>query len=71
MFLSTPTLRFDNGLANSILREVTNKLRELFDNEIIINDNIERDRLGYKGLHLNDRGSGKLAKNFISLMQRL
>ena len=31
VFLSTPTLRFDNGLANSILREVTNKLRELFD----------------------------------------
>ena len=70
VFLSTPTLRFDNGLANSVLREVTAKLREIFK-VVVVNENIDRDCLGHKGLHLNERGSGRLARNFISLMQSL
>ena len=70
VFLSTPTLRFDNGLANSVLREVTLKLRELFC-DVVVNDNIDRECLGHKGLHLNEKGSGRLARNFISLMQGL
>ena len=68
--MSTPTLRFDNGLANSVLREVTAKLREMFK-VVVVNENIDRDCLGHKGLHLNERGSGRLARNFISLMQSL
>ena len=70
VYLSCPTLRFDNGLANSVLREVTEKLKLSFE-DIIVNDNINRDCLGQKGLHLNEKGSGRLAMNFISLMRRL
>ena len=70
VYFSCPTLRFDNGLANSVCREVSEKLR-VSTEDVIVNDNIDRGCLGHKGLHLNEKGSGRLAINFISLMRRL
>ena len=38
---------------------------------IIRNDNIDGSCLSKGGLHLNDKGSGRLAMNFLSLIRRL
>lgn len=69
IYLSSPVVRFDNKTANSTLREL-GMLFENFNN-IIFNDNIDSSCIGKKGLHLNPRGSGRLAINFISVMRRL
>ena len=70
IYLSCPTVRFDNFGANAVLRKVEEKLKSLF-NDVILNDNVDRSCVGKKGLHLNPKGSGRLAINFISLMRRL
>ena len=69
VFLSCPTIRLDNSRANSVICELDRKLRLLPN--AIKNDNIDKTCLGKKGLHLNPKGSGRLAMNFISLMRRL
>ena len=70
IFISCPTVRRDNSKANSVLRELDNKLKSL-TKDIVINDNVDDSCLGKKGLHLNPKGSGRLAINYISLMRRL
>ena len=70
LFLSCPTMRFDNINANEVLRLVESKLVSLFK-DVILHNNVDRSCLGKKGLHLNPKGSGRLAINFISLMRRL
>ena len=70
IYISCPTIRFDNSKADSVLREVEEMLKCLFK-DVILNDNVNRDCVGKKGLHLNPKGSGRLATNFISLMRRL
>ena len=70
LYLSCPVLRLDNNNANEVLQELAKKLKKTFK-DIINNDNIDRSCLGKKGLHLNPKGSGRLAINFISLMRRL
>ena len=70
VFISCPVLRLDDRKANATLR----KLGEYFKgitNNIILNDNVDGTCVGKKGLHLNPRGSGRLAMNYIALMQRL
>ena len=67
---SLPTLRVDNAKANEVLRELEGKLKSVCK-DTISNSNVDRGCLGKKGLHLNPKGSGRLAINFISLMRRL
>ena len=69
VILSAPIMRTDNKLANSTIRDITNAMKSLPN--IILNEKIDAFCLGRKGLHLNDKGSGKLAMNFISEMQRV
>ena len=69
LYLSCPIVRTDNNRANLSLREVDLYMKSL--NYSVKNDNIDNTCLGRKGLHLNLKGSGRLAINFISLMRRL
>ena len=69
VFLSCPVLRLDDAKANLTLRQLSYELKGLPD--VIINENVDGSCLGKKGLHLNPKGSGRLAINFISLMRRL
>ena len=70
IYLSHPVLRIDDAKANLTLRHFTNKLKSL-NIGVIINDNIDVTCLGKAGLHLNPKGSGRLAMNFLSQMQCL
>ena len=63
-------MRLDNSKANLVLRKLSVWLK-LSTNNVIVNDNIDGTCIGKKGLHLNAKGSGRLAMNFIALMQRL
>ena len=70
VFISCPVLRIDNMKANRTLRDLDAYLKSS-SVDIIINDNIDGSCLGKRGLHLNPKGSGRLATNYISLMRRL
>ena len=70
IYLSTPTLRIDNAKANATLRELANKLK-VSSLDIVDNGNISSEGIGKKGLHLNEKGSGRLALNYINLMKQL
>ena len=70
VYLSCPVIRQDNTKAGFTLHHLDQKLKLLNDN-IIRNDNIDSSCLGKGGLHLNDKGSGRLAMNFLSLIRRL
>ena len=70
VFTSCPVIRLDNKKANSTLRDLDTYLKNSCT-DIIVNDNIDSSCLGKRGLHLNLRGSGRLAINYISLMRRL
>jgi hypothetical protein len=65
--LSCPIMRTDNKVANGVIRGVCSALSS--HNNIILNDKLDAFCLGKKGLHLNKKGCGKLAANFISEMQ--
>ena len=60
----------DNNKWNTILRNVTKKLKRL-NIKLMENSNIESKQLGKKGIHLNKWGNSKMAMNIISLIQRL
>ena len=69
IFLSCPTIRYDNSRANSTLQQLDQKFKTM--SNFIANDNVDESCLGKKGLHLNPKGSGRLAINYISQMRRL
>ena len=69
VYLSCPVLRVDDSQANLVLRRLDQKLKCL--RNIIRNDNVDSTCLGKRGLHLNPKGSGRLATNYISLLRRL
>ena len=69
IFISCPVIRLDNKKANNTLRELAILLKSA--GKTVCNDNVDPSCLGRKGLHLNLKGSGRLAINFISLMRRL
>ena len=71
VILSCPVIRTDNKKANVTLREVHICILKDFSGKFIDNDNVDKSCLGRKGLHLNEKGSGRIAINFISLMRRL
>jgi len=62
--------RFDNSDAALVAEEVNEHLNEL-GIDIIDNSNIDGKCLGRKGLHLNAKGAGKLALNFIKKINSL
>ena len=70
VIISYPVLRMDNNEANYALEELRAKLREI-DIPCIENSNINSEHLGKRGLHLNGKGTGRLAMNFISFVRQL
>ena len=70
IFISCPVIRLDDKKANKTLRDLDLHLKYNY-NDIVVNDNVDASCLGKKGLHLNPKGSGRLAINYISLMRRL
>ena len=69
LYISCPTARVDNLDAHITLCKL-GRIIKSWENSIS-NDNIDRYCLGKKGLHLNQKGSGRLALNYISLLRRL
>ena len=67
--VSKPTVRIDHGKANLTLRNVNKHLGAL-NLECIENSNISAQHLGLKGLHLNSKGKGRLALNFLNQIQK-
>ena len=65
VIVSKPTVRIDHEKANLTLRNV-NKNLETLNLEYIENVNINAQHLGRKGLHLNLKGKGRLALNFLN-----
>ena len=68
VIISCPTYRFDNPKANSTLRNLRNIIVDL-NIPVISNDNITDIHIGKRGLHLNERGSRRLAVNYLSYMR--
>ena len=64
VWLSTPTLRTDNGKATLTVSQLVNHLLNL-NIDVIDNRNIKSRHLSRKGLDLNDSGSKLLAINFL------
>ena len=63
--LSKPTNRHDHGKADDLTIRNANKHLENLELECIDNNNINTEHLGQKGLHLNPKGKGRLALNFL------
>ena len=70
VIISTPTQRKDNMKANSKLKVLNQKIAAL-GMERINNNNIVEADLGRKKLHLNMKGTDKLAKNFTNYLRTL
>ena len=62
--ISNLTFRNDNGKATLTIKNINEHLKTL-NLDFIENGNIGSSELRTDGLHLNERGSGKLAMNFI------
>ena len=69
VFISTPTLRTDDGKAQITARQLTKHLLQL-KIDTIKNNNINVRHLGGKGLHLNQSGSNLLSKYFVNAIQK-
>ena len=69
VYLSCPVLRLDHAKTGLTLYQLVRKMKSL--ENVIVNDNIDGSCLGKAGLHLNPKGSGRLAMNYLSLMRRL
>ena len=67
IILSQPIIRIDDGKANLTIRSLINKFEKL-DVRVLDHKNIKEEHLGRKGLHLNGRGTGRVAMNFISMI---
>ena len=66
--LSLPIVRTDNNLANAKQIQLKNRLKRS-GLEVIVNDDIEKEDLARKGLHLKNSGTRKLAKNIIEYLK--
>ena len=62
--LSCPTIRIDHQKARLTILRLRQKLLNL-NIDVINNENINDEHLGQKGLHLNNRGSDRLAMNYL------
>ena len=70
VYFSAPICRTDDNTLNKKLQEVTAYLEQNFT-FLVSSENIDGTCLGKRGLHLNPKGSGRLAINLIALMKRL
>ena len=66
--ISTPTVRSDDAKAALTVSQLTNKLLEL-NIETVDNRNINHRNLGQKGLHLNQSGTSRFAKNIFNIIK--
>ena len=66
--LSKLKIRHDHGKANLTIRNV-NKHLENLELECIDNSNINAEHLGQKRLHLDPKGKGRLALNFLKVLK--
>ena len=69
VIVSKPTIRIDHGKAKLTLRNV-NKNLETLNLECIENGSISAQNHGRKGLHLNSKGKGRLALNFLNQIRK-
>ena len=69
IILSSPLVRADNTTGSAIQKNLKVKMRNLYL-PCLDNSNITHDYLSKKGLHLNEHGTKKMAKNIISLIKR-
>ena len=67
--LSKFTIRHDPGKANLTIRNI-NKHLENLELECIDNGNINAAHLEQKRLHLNPKGKGRLALNFLKQLRK-
>ena len=65
VIVSKLTVRIGRGKANLTLCNVNRHL-ETLNLECVDNGNISAQHLGRKGLHLNSKGKGSLALNFLN-----
>ena len=70
VIISQPTILTYDMKAHFTLQQVSNKIERL-NLKHMNNSNITDVHLGKKGLHLNGRGTGRLALNIISLIKEL
>ena len=70
VLFSQPTLRMDNGKAALTLHRLNEHFSEL-NLDVVNNSNIKVNHIGQKGLHLNPKGKGRLALNFIHKIRDL
>ena len=70
VIISLPIVRADSTRASTIQKNLKLKLSRLFY-PCLENSNVDLSDLGKKGLHLNNQGTKKMAKNIISLIKRL
>ena len=70
IIISTPIMRFDDKRANTIIKNLNLKLKQL-KYHLLDNFNITFSHLGKKGLHLNLFGTKLIARNIISLIKQL
>ena len=69
VIVSKPTVRIDHGKANLTLHNV-NKHLETLNLEGMVNGNISAQHFGRKGLHLNLKGKGRRALNFLNQIRK-
>ena len=70
LYFSSPIVRFDDDAAARVVDEINKRMR-LLGMPLVNNSNIGYDELGWKGLHLNGRGTRKLAVNYINILKML
>jgi len=70
VILSLPTQRVDRPSANKIIQTVNRKMQALGINTIN-NNNISRNDIGRKGLHLNMKGVNKLGSNMAAKLKSI
>ena len=68
--ISMPTKRFDNEEYGKIIESLNRKITDL-GIDAISNNNISRADIGRKGLHLNAKGTSKLASKLVSKLRCL
>ena len=68
ILLSNIVERFDNAKAALTIKNLNEHLSDLAL-DVIENYNIDRDCLAKKGLHLNKKGLGRLAINFLTSLR--
>ena len=70
VIFSQPTLRLDNRKAALTLHRLNEHFSEL-NLDVVNNSNIKVKHIDQKGLHLNPKGKGRLALNFIHKIRDL